>query len=397
MFIYGALIIPLLVTGYLLMFHRKDVKFWEPLVMFAAALICIVASKAISEGVQVHDTEYWGHLGIAIIHEEPYSYQDTCSREVCSGSGKNRSCTTQYYSCIQDVSRACYLAYPTRSDGGSGDKMNYGTYRISYAKYKQIDQRCKTNGHKFKQLHKDYYNRKNHGGEHRVYWDKDWKTSEPMVAEHSYENRVQAASSVFNYEEVSDEDVARYELYQYPDVSAGYEAPTIMDQFKNWKMDRYFRYMNADLGPKKKLRIWVLIYKNQPQTAAAMQEALWNGSNKNEFIYCIGVDNDYNIKWGQIITWSESHELKINARNFISTEMKVVSEESLLELGRWSTVNLGLDFVKKNWEDFDYLTVQPSTTAVVISYIITLLVSLGVAYWAVKNQFHDHGSYRRRR
>jgi hypothetical protein len=125
-----------------------------------------------------------------------------------------------------------------------------------------------------------------------------------------------------------------------------------------------------------------------------MQEALWKGSNKNEFIYCIGVDNDYNIKWNQIITWSESHELKINARNFVTTEMKVLSEESLLELGRWSTVNLGLDFVKKDWDQFDYLTVQPSMTAIIISYLITLLVSLGVAFWAVKNQFHDHGPYK---
>ena len=82
MFIYGALIIPILITAYLLMFHRKDVKFWEPLVMFAVALICIVASKAISEGVQVYDTEYWGHLGVAIIHEEPYSYMSTC-QEAC--------------------------------------------------------------------------------------------------------------------------------------------------------------------------------------------------------------------------------------------------------------------------------------------------------------------------
>jgi hypothetical protein len=272
--------------------------------------------------------------------------------------------------------------------------MNYGTYRISYAKYKQLDSRWENNGHKFKKKHSDYYNRKNHGGEHRVYWDKEWVTSEPMVVEHSYTNKVQASDSVFNFEEVSDEDVATYGLYQYPDISSGYESVTIMDQSKNWKVDNYFRYMNADLGPKKKLRVWVLIFKNQPQHAAAMQEALWKGSNKNEFIYCIGVDNDYNVKWNQIITWSESHELKINARNFVTTEMKVLSEESLLELGRWSTVNLGLDFVKKDWDQFDYLTVQPSMTAIIISYLITLLVSLGVAFWAVKNQFHDHGPYK---
>lgn len=395
MLIYGALIIPILITVYLFMFHRQDIKFWEPLVMIAVALICIIVSKAISEGVQVHDTEYWGHLGVAIIHEEPYSYMSTCSRSVCTGSGKNEVCTTEYYSCVQDVSRACYLAYLTRSDKGSGNKMEFGTYRISYAKYKQIDERWKHNGHKFKQVHDDYYNRKNHGGKHQVYWDKNWETAEPMVFEHSYTNKVQASDSVFNFEDVTEEDIKTYGLYKYPDVSSGYESVTILDRFKNWKTDKYFRYMNGELGPRKQVRVWVLIFKNQSEIAAAMQEALWKGSNKNEFIYCIGVDKDYNIQWCKIITWSEAQELKIKARNFVSTEMKAISEESLLDLGRWSTVNIGLNFVKKDWKEFDYLTVEPSMAAIVITYIITLIVSLGVAIWTVKNQFHDRGRYSR--
>ena len=77
MIIYGALIIPLFTCVYLLMFHRKDTKFWELLLPFVIALICIVSSKAISESAQVHATEYWGHLAAGIIHEEPYSYEDS--------------------------------------------------------------------------------------------------------------------------------------------------------------------------------------------------------------------------------------------------------------------------------------------------------------------------------
>lgn len=162
-----------------------------------------------------------------------------------------------------------------------------------------------------------------------------------------------------------------------------------MDHNKNWAADLYWRYLNADLGPKKKLRMWVLIFKNQPQTAASMQEALWKGSNKNEFIFCIGVDNNLNITWGKIITWSESQELKINARNFIGTKMKVLSEDSLMELGKWSMDNLGTKFVKVDWDQFDYLTVQPTMGAIITSYIITLIVCIGVCWWVVKNQFHD--------
>jgi hypothetical protein len=281
------------------------------------------------------------------------------------------------------------LVYPTRNEGGSGDKIIYKTYPISYSKYKQLDLRWKHNNHSYKLVHDDYYNRPNHGGEHRVYWDKKWETSEPLVEIHSYENKVQASDSVFNFPEVSKDDVVRYGLYSYPDLSSSYETVTIMDMYKNWTADKYFRYVNSELGPKKKLRIWVLIFKNQPQAAGQMQEALWKGGNKNEFIFCIGTDADYNITWSQIISWTEVQELKIEARNYVSTEMKVVSEQSLLELAHWCVDNLGTRFVKKNWDDFNYLTVQPSMTAIIISYLVTLIICTGYAIWAVKNQFSE--------
>jgi len=397
MLIYGALIIPLFTSVYLLMFHRKDSKWWEFLLIYGVAILSIMIPKVASESAQVHAIEYWGHIAAGIVHEEPYSYETTCSRQNCSGSGKNRSCTTVYYSCVKNVSRACYLVYPTRTDGGSGDELQLKSYRISYSKYKQLDTRWKNNGHKFKQKHRDHYNRKNHGGLHRVYWDKEWTTAEPLVYEHSYVNKVQASDSVFNFEEVTEQDVALYGLYTYPDVSSGYESVTIMDHTKNWNADAYWRYINGYLGPKKKLRMWVLIFKGMPQTAASMQEALWKGSNKNEFIFCIGTDNDYNITWSKVITWSESQELKIHARNFVSTEMKTVSEESLLKLGKWSADNLGSSFEKVDWKQFDYLKVSPSTTAIIIAYVITLIVCIGVAFWVVKNQFHDHGGVQPRR
>ncbi len=77
MLIYGALIIPVFISVYLLLFHRKDCKWWEFLVMYGVAILCIIIPKAMSEGMQVYDTEYWGHLTHGIIHEEPYSYEDT--------------------------------------------------------------------------------------------------------------------------------------------------------------------------------------------------------------------------------------------------------------------------------------------------------------------------------
>lgn len=82
MLIYGAILIPIFASVYLLMFHRKDSKAWEFLVIFAVAIVCIVVPKAISESSQVHAIEFWGHVSSGIIHKEPYSYMSTC-QEAC--------------------------------------------------------------------------------------------------------------------------------------------------------------------------------------------------------------------------------------------------------------------------------------------------------------------------
>lgn len=75
--LWFALIIPILVSTYLLVFHKKSVAWWELLLPSAISVLTIITCQGISVMSAVNDTEYWGHIAVKVVHEEPFSYDDT--------------------------------------------------------------------------------------------------------------------------------------------------------------------------------------------------------------------------------------------------------------------------------------------------------------------------------
>ncbi|MFW9871599.1 MAG: hypothetical protein ACFFG0_00700 [Candidatus Thorarchaeota archaeon] len=368
--IWFSLIIPILIIIYLLIYHRKAIKWWEILAQFAVCLIVIAICITTVGYLQTKDTEWWGNLGMKAIHDEPYDYMSICTRTVSCG----KDCTTlESYPCVESVSRHCWL----RKDNGKN-------MHISYAKYKELVNRW-GGKEKFIDMHRDYYSYD--GDRYVINWNLNPLTSESIVTEHSYENKVAASSDVFNFPEVSKEDKEHYGLYDYP-ILSGYEQVTILDHEKNHvnkSYSKYWRFLNGKLGPSKQVRLWVLIFRNQPLQAGHLQEAYWKGGNKNEFVYCIGVDKNENIKWGHIISWTESQVLKIEARDFVSNMGKL----DLQVLAEWTDKEISSKFIRKPFKDFNYLQVKPSGLSIVLSYIVILIVNIGMALWIVKNNFYD--------
>ena len=57
--------------------------------------------------------------------------------------------------------------------------------------------------------------------------------------------------------------------------------------------------------------------------------------------------------------------------------------------------DLKTNFIRKEFEDFSYLTVDPPFWAIITTYILTLLITVGMSYWAVNNDISHHtGRYR---
>lgn len=75
--LWFAFIIPVLMSVYLLAFHRKHVVWWEIKLPFIVTIITILACQFVAVQSAIRDTEYWGHMAVKAVHEEPFSYDDT--------------------------------------------------------------------------------------------------------------------------------------------------------------------------------------------------------------------------------------------------------------------------------------------------------------------------------
>lgn len=391
--IWLLLAIPLLATAWLLFAHLKETKWWELLILWAVCILTIFISQMATEGLMLSDDEVWGFNGVRAQYDERYQRWETCSRTYACGTyscGTAKSpstCTrycTEYYDCKQWRGNVAYLV----------DQKN-GSMRISPARYKMLEAE-KWGNTRTQELNRHATERIIVDGERRhTEWPGTWETAEPIAHAKTYENRTQCAATI-RFQQVTDEDVENYGLFEYPTFYGGYEVITILDQSGVYprKADQKWRYLNGIFGPTNKLRMWVLIFRNQDASVLGMQQGYWMNGNKNEFIFVIGADDDGKVQWGDVISWTDVEELKIEARDAINA-LPDVSEESLIQLGDWAEANM-VRYVKPDFtEKYGHLSVQPSMTAMVVVAIVVLLVTVGTCVFVVKNPWVNHPEPRR--
>lgn len=431
MLTWVGMIVPLFASIFLLIWHRKATKWWELLILWGITPIVIFSFDTCSEKALVTDTEYWGGIFSEV---RKYEAWDEYIHQICTRTvscGKNCT-TTETYDCsyvdyhpeyfvglvvyktqkdvidlsdgdvlfvgedvrkIDDISKTDTLTTLVFTNQDTLSVLNTArfytnlgqTIYIDEWQYKQLQRRF--GNQQFVDMHRSYHSID--GDMYKSVWPGTKQTAEPLVTRHTYENRVKASSSVFNYPEVPEEDIKYYQLYQYPKIYHNYKLPTILggEGLPDYaRAEKQFNHINGRLGPKKQLRIWVLIYRNQTPTAADQQEALWKGGNKNEFVITIGIDSTSSkVQWCRPFSWSEVEEVKIRVRDFVSAQDTL----DLVSVAKFVGPLLDSNFVRKQFADFAYLDIQLPLWQLIISWIITLVTNVGFSIWIVKNQFTD--------
>jgi hypothetical protein len=221
-----------------------------------------------------------------------------------------------------------------------------------------------------------------------VFWNGDSSTFKDVTTVHSYENKVQAATSVFKFPEVDTSKVRQYGLYEYPEIKNPFDCPSILSYvklFNQEKAEEKFDYINAMLGAKKKVRVWILIFQNQPMNASQYQEWMWKRGNKNELILTIGIDKNQRVQWVKPISWTDHSQILVESEFYISH----MDTLDLVALAEWIGPKIEKLWIRKPFSDFNYLTVEPPLWAVITSYLVTLLVNILLSWWVVKNEFDD--------
>jgi hypothetical protein len=386
MIIWGAAVISLVAVVILLTFFPKKTLWWEIPLPIVATLLFIVSAKALVEKTQTDDTEYWGGVAQVAEYYEAWDEMVSCShtkycpetRIVSDGKGGTTTettlvaCGTEHLYDVVDHPPVWQIV----DDNGIAVPVGSGAFEELAKRW---------SNRQFVELNRPYYSVD--GDKYVARWDEQDETLEPVVTVHTYENRVQASTSVFNFQEVSDRDKAAFALFEYPDVN-GHTQVSILGRGDATQVDaeRALRVANAKLGHSKQAKVFILVFQDQPMEAGITQENYWKRGNKNEMVITIGIDASGVVRWCYPFSWTEVEELKIELRDQIS---------GMGQLNLSRVVGLTVPLMEKQWErkhfrDFSYLTVEPPGWAVVMVYLLTVVLNLGFGWWIVENRYREY-------
>lgn len=374
MVLYLAFAIPVIAAIALYTFFKHKTKIWEVAVPMLFTIILILGAKAICVSSLTDDTEYWGGMVYEARYYEAWDeyIHQTCTRECCCvrDSKGNETCGTETYDCSYVDYHPEYWQIVT----------SLGSYNISEEQYNKLVRKFEVRP-TFKDMHRDYHSRD--GDMYYARWDNSDEKLEPITRPHSYENRPKASSSIYRFEPVDSFDIKQYKPFDYPSIN-GYKQRLILG-YNDPKAEHALQILNARLGKEKQVRVYFLIFKNQPLDAGAIQERYWEGGNKNELNVCIGIDDNNNVKWAYVFSWTEQSEVKVNIRTHIQESKKF----DLYEYVNYTKTQVLENWVRKQFKDFDYLTIEPTMKQIIWIYILTILFNAGICVWIVNNEFDD--------
>jgi hypothetical protein len=384
------MIIPVAVIAFFLIKGNGCLAWWEGLLMFFAPLLLIFIFKATSESFQVSDTEWWGNYAISAVHTDDWDERVSCRHEIScshtcsSGSGKDK----RTYKCHSND--GYYHAYdvdyhPDRWDMQISDGSEFG---ISQAFYNELVNRWGSNVYFIEK------NRRFHsidGDARGINYDGVFEHAEPVFTQHYYENRVAASDSILSYRNFEPEELKKLNLYDYPKMN-GWRHPAILG-WNDPEADRTLQNINGLLGKSKQVKVFVLVWKNRDKGVVEEQKRYWKGGNKNEFVVNIGVDDAGVIKWGDVFCWTSADNpstelLRIETRNHINDLRD--QPLNLTSFAQWLQPQLQEKWVRQSFKKFSYITVDPPTWAIVLTFIFTAALCGGLGWWCWTNEF-THG------
>ena len=201
-------------------------------------------------------------------------------------------------------------------------------------------------------------------------------------------------SLYFDFPKITELDKKQYKLYDYPNVNSFRQETVLGLDSVKWVtakekllMRQWAKYYNGLLGPKKHARIYTLFYVDKPSVTGNMQEAYWDGGNDNELVVCIGLSSkEKKIQWVKPFTWSPNRKIIPDVREDIM-KMEIFNPNIIAN----SIIsNVEKEFIRKDFSEFSYITIEPPTWAKWTTAIITTIITLLICYWAVNNDIQGN-------
>ncbi len=318
MIFFVLLLIPVVlsVVGFIVL---KGVTWKEFLLQVAVqALIAGISAGAVS-CANTHDNEVWNGKVTKKQRDTvscSHSYSCHC-KTVCSGSGKNKSCSEKCETCYEHFHDYDWDVYTSLGE----------TIEID-----RVDRQGTSEPSRFTAV----------------------VIGEPTSHIHSYVNYVKASpDTLFRHQGLKKKYAATLpaypgHIYDYYRLNRYVTAGASVGDGHEWN-DMLSR-LNANLGSAKQVNVIVVLTKQPHEWFYALEET-WIGGKKNDIVLVTGVDDTGAPTWAEVMAWTTDPLFKIKVRDDLLDEGALSPEKVEGVLSR----NITAFHKRKPMSDFEYL------------------------------------------
>lgn len=328
-----------------------EIKIQEVVVSMAVATISFSLFFFLGKYSQTLDYEIWsGSITGKERSEGTYlrSYDCNC-RDVCSGTGDNRSCSRQCDTCYERRYTVTWDAY-----------SNIGNYRIDHLDSSSISVYGSSDPKRFTII----------------------KNGDPVAKRVAFTNYVKAVPlSVFHNTVV--EEQFKTIIPAYPDkvydfyqldrvVASGVDIPDL----KVWNMA--LSALMCELGFESKANVVIVFAGTKDKAYVESLKNAWLNGKKNDVVIVFGMTQYPNIEWVDVFGWTDEELFKIQLKQALDKE-KVINIYKTLDMIK-EHVKSGFKY--KNMEDFAYLeeAIEPPLWLIVVAVFFSIGASISAVF-----------------
>lgn len=362
-------LIPIVTVGILAFKFREKTALWEYVVVLIPSILLFFALKYSFVYISSLDKEYLSDLVSKITYYEDWdeTVMVTHTRTVSCGKGKTRTETYVVPERRYHPKRYVYETVTGETNDVSEDEYKLICYKLNMPAV-------------FKDMHRSY--RSKDGDAYVTSWNRTRENSYPVTWTHLYQNKVKASSySIFKYGNMSEEEIKENKLFDYPEIKNNDQNPILGFTATDTDIDAV-RYLNGYRGPKNQIHVFILCFNNPSLEVAEMQKAYWQGGNKNEFVVCLGVKNN-TVIWCNPFSWSDEPMLEVKTRDYFIKHPDI----NFKDYAEWLDTQIDKNWHRKEFNDFNYLSIELSIGWYITILIIILCYNVGISYWVITNEF----------
>jgi hypothetical protein len=175
----------------------------------------------------------------------------------------------------------------------------------------------------------------------------------------------------------------------YPDkiYDYYYNDPVLNMGVPNVRLDQWtwiIREANKIVGPRKQVHIIVILVPTDDRTYTLALKDAWLGGKKNDVDVVIGSTDGTEIGFVDVMSWSTNKSMGVDMRNRIQEVGDLAQRD---QIGKIIGETVDQEFVRMHMKDMKYLmrSFQPSTTLMLVLFILSIAIEGGLAYWTITN------------